>query len=284
MKEKIEIFINRNKIPLCIIVIIIGVIHQIIGFFKTIEYKELIVFFFINILLAFIIYEFIILQYNFQKKYNPIVKISILNKINDFEIIIGIIFLVFAIVNDSIISLFQSRENYVPIAISPLALAICLSSIRIKYKNQADTNNYYKVKNPRKVVSIFIMIFGTGWFLSSGIIYAKNKIFILNSIETTGTIIRYEEHKNSENGFTYSTKYSYIDKNNKEHIKTGTSASYPPEYEIGAKIKVFYNSKDFDKSIYESKTVKIICLIFGIGGFIIFSIGFIIFICAGMEK
>ena len=261
MKEKIEIFINRNKIPLCIIVIIIGVIHQIIGFFKTIEYEELIVFFFINILLAFIIYEFIILQYNFQKKYNPIVKISILNKINDFEIIIGIIFLVFAIVNDSIISLFQSRENYVPIAISPLALAICLSSIRIKYKNQADTNNYYKVKNPRKVVSIFIMIFGTGWFLSSGIIYAKNKIFILNSIETTGTVIGYEEH-----------------------IKTGTSASYPPEYEIGTKIKVFYNSKDFDKSIYESKTVKIICLIFGIGGFIIFSIGFIIFIRAGMEK
>ena len=112
----------------------------------------------------------------------------------------------------------------------------------------------------------------------------RNISVILNSIETTGTVIRYEEHKNSENGFTYSTKYSYIDKNNKEHIKTGTSASYPPEYEIGTKIKVFYNSKDFDKSIYESKTVKIICLIFGIGGFIIFSIGFIIFICAGMEK
>ena len=45
--------------------------------------------------------------------------------------------------------------------------------------------------------SIMIMIFGAGWFIAGSGIFIKDQVFKLNAIETTGTVIGYEEQKNN---------------------------------------------------------------------------------------
>ena len=288
MRDKIEDVIYKNKKIIFLIVLLIGLIHQFIGYSKNINLKELIVFYFYSIVLSFISYGVIILQYNFQKKYNPLIKITTLNKFTNFEIICGIIFLVIAVIYDLIISNFQTKDNFIPLFLSPFALSTCLAGIRNKKAYESRTLNedaqYEKAKNPKKVISIMIMIFGVGWFIAGSGIFIKDQVFKLNAIETTGTVIGYEEHSSSKESITYSTKYSYQDENNIEHIKTGSSASYPPEYKIGTNIKVFYSKNDSNIAIYESKTVAILCSVFGIGGFIILIIGIIIYLYNKTEK
>lgn len=288
MRDKIEELIYKNKKILFLIVLLIGLIHQFIGYSKNVYLKKLIVFYFFTILISFISYGVIILQYNFQKKYNPLIKIETLNKFNNFEITCGIVFLAIAVIYDLIISNFHTKDNFIPLFMSSLALSTCLAPIRNKktYENRNlnEDIQYEKVQNPKKVISIMIMIFGTGWFIAGSGIFIKDEVFKLNAIETTGTVIGYEEHSGSKESITYSTKYSYQDENNVEHIKTGTSASYPPEYTVGTKIKVFYSKKDSNTAIYESKTIAILCSIFGIGGFLILVIGILIYLYSRNEK
>ena len=288
MRDKIEEVIYKNKKIIFLIVLLIGLIHQFIGYSKNVNLKELIVFYFFSIGLSFISYGVIIFQYNFQKKYNPLIKITTLNKFNNFEITCGIVFLVIAVIYDLVISNFQAKDNFIPLFLSPFALSACLAGIRNKKAHESRSLNedvqYEKTKNPKKVISIMIMIFGAGWFIAGSGIFIKDQVFKLNAIETTGTVIGYEEHNSSKESITYSTKYSYQDENNIEHIKTGTSASYPPEYKIGTKIKVFYSKNNSNIAIYESKTVVILCSVFGIGGFIILIIGIIIYLYSKTEK
>ena len=75
MRDKIEEVIYKNKKIIFLIVLLIGLIHQFIGYSKNVNLKELIVFYFFSIGLSFISYGVIIFQYNFQKKYNPLIKI-----------------------------------------------------------------------------------------------------------------------------------------------------------------------------------------------------------------
>ena len=68
MRDQIEEVIYKNKKIIFLIVLLIGLIHQFIGYSKNVNLKELIVFYFFSIGLSFISYGVIIFQYNFQKK------------------------------------------------------------------------------------------------------------------------------------------------------------------------------------------------------------------------
>lgn len=67
MRDQIEEVIYKNKKIIFLIVLLIGLIHQFIGYSKNVNLKELIVFYFFSIGLSFISYGVIIFQYNFQK-------------------------------------------------------------------------------------------------------------------------------------------------------------------------------------------------------------------------
>lgn len=130
----------------------------------------------------------------------------------------------------------------------------------------------------KKGFAILTMLFGAVWCIGGIGIFIKDEVFKLNAIETTAIVVGYEEHYNKEhNSKSYSIKYSYFDENKNQHVKTATGSSNPPEYKIGSKIKVFYAKTDFDKAIYDSIHSLLLYSLFGIGGFIIFVIGFIVY-------
>ncbi|MBP5577153.1 MAG: DUF3592 domain-containing protein [Treponema sp.] len=135
----------------------------------------------------------------------------------------------------------------------------------------------------KEKVAILLIIFGAVWCIGGIGIFIKDEVFKLNAIETSGTVVGYEEYNrpkssgSTTNSKTYSIKYSYFDENKKQHVKTATGSSNPPEYKIGSKIKVFYAKTDFDKAIYDSIHSLLLYSLFGIGGFIIFIIGFIVY-------
>lgn len=135
----------------------------------------------------------------------------------------------------------------------------------------------------KEKVAIFLIIFGAVWCMGGVGIFIKDEVFKLNAIETSGTVVGYEEYNRSRtsgsttNSKTYSIKYSYFDENEMQHVKTASGSSYPPEYEIGTKIKVFYSKTDFDKAIYDSKYAVILYLVFGMGGFSLLIIGIVVY-------
>ncbi|MBP5437307.1 MAG: DUF3592 domain-containing protein [Treponema sp.] len=135
----------------------------------------------------------------------------------------------------------------------------------------------------KEKVAILLIIFGAVWCISGIGIFIKDEVFKLNAIETSGTVVGYEEYNrpkssgSTTNSKTYSIKYSYFDENEMQHVKTASGGSYPPEYEIGTKIKVFYSKTDFDKAIYDSKTNLFLSLVFGLGGFLFLVIGIVVY-------
>ncbi|MBO7613281.1 MAG: DUF3592 domain-containing protein [Treponema sp.] len=130
----------------------------------------------------------------------------------------------------------------------------------------------------KEKVAILLIIFGVVWCISGIGIFIKDEVFKLNAIETTAIVVGYEEHYNKErNSKSYSIKYSYFDENKKQHVKTATGSSNPPEYKIGSKIKVFYAKTDFDKAIYDSIHSLLLYSLFGLGGFLFLVIGIVVY-------
>ncbi len=128
----------------------------------------------------------------------------------------------------------------------------------------------------KKIIGLVLIAFGLVFLLSVAIIAGREQMIIADSIETTGTVVRLVPSSNSSGGMMFHTQYSYIDKDNNKHVKTGNSASNPPEYKVGDKIKVYYRKGDYDSSIYKSKTNMYFYIIFGIFG-TIFLLGGILF-------
>ncbi len=146
------------------------------------------------------------------------------------------------------------------------------------FTDESEYPSRYKFTNYKKIIAVALMAFGFLWFVSGLSIFAKDKLFMSNAVETKGTVIGYREHCRLHGNTSYSIQYSYLDENGGEHVHFGASASYPPEYPIGTEIKVYYSKKDFNKAIYESRTVAVLALVFCIVGFALVVAGFALYL------
>lgn len=72
--------------------------------------------------------------------------------------------------------------------------------------------------------------------------YNKTRRFLETSVQTEGTVVEMEERKNSEGNVTYYPVITFTDKTGREYKKYGPGR-FPPKYEIGDRISLFYDPK-----------------------------------------
>lgn len=132
-----------------------------------------------------------------------------------------------------------------------------------------------KASSSPTAFGFFFIIFGAAFALVAGGMLIKQEVFKKNAIQTTGTVVENVKEAGSSG---YKTKYTYFDESGKVYIKTGSSTSNPPEYELGTKIKVYYSKDNPEESIYDSSTVKFLVTVFLILGLVSLSTGTVLYI------
>ena len=102
--------------------------------------------------------------------------------------------------------------------------------------------------------------------------------FEVKAIKTTGIVIENVVNGDKFSTKNFRTKYSYLDENGTEHTKLSIYSSSFKEYEVGTEITVYYSKDNAEKSIYESKTGKILFIIFFITGAVFMVIGVVLYL------
>ncbi len=115
----------------------------------------------------------------------------------------------------------------------------------------------------------FFLLVGIGMFIWS-VFWFSNRISNLeNYVLTTGTVVEMEKSRDAENsGYVYSPIVSFKDQNGIEHTYNSGHASDPPEYEIGEKVELYYNSTEpedaFLNSFFEKWVIGIALVVVGL--------------------
>lgn len=102
-----------------------------------------------------------------------------------------------------------------------------------------------------RIIGVLIILFS---FLPLGpgvYFYNKTCNFLKTAVKTQGIVSEIEERKDSEGNITYCPVISYIDNNGREYKKYGFG-SFPPKYEIGDKVTIFYDPQKPQKAKFDS--------------------------------
>jgi hypothetical protein len=285
--NKIIDYIEAHFKIIAFVLISICLAHGIIGFYKDVSLLKSLLYFGISVGLFFLTWGMVFLVLGVQN-INPFCPKSVFKFFCYFIILFGLFGTILGLISDTILSIIKPVNEYNEFAMSLASFGFVSSAIYLyrkyytkenttkkkmnKYKNSTD-----KLKLSPEIIGILFAALGFVWLTTSGILFVRQEVVKDNSIETEGVVIDSVEIKVSEENILFKTKYSYLDLNGKEHIKIGTSGSYPKEYENGTKLKVYYKKNNYDNAIYEGKTSNIIYLFFGIGGFVFIAFGLIFY-------
>ena len=140
---------------------------------------------------------------------------------------------------------------------------------------KANVNLFSKKTSSPKALGFFFILFGAAFVLVAGVFFIKNEVFKKNAVKTTGVVV---ENVKSSGSSGYKTRYSYFDEAGNEYFYTGSSSSNPPEFEVGTELTVYYSKDNPEKSIYESKTVRFIIILFSALGGVSLIAGIIVFV------
>jgi len=127
-----------------------------------------------------------------------------------------------------------------------------------------------------RIIGIVIILCSIVPLGVAGYWYAKTDSFLEKAVKTEATVVDVEERK-SDDGTRYYPVFSFVDEGGNEHKIYSTMGSYPPAYELGETVLIFYDPQNPEKTKLDSfVSLWLGPVILGVLGFIPVFIGALI--------
>lgn len=91
----------------------------------------------------------------------------------------------------------------------------------------------------------FLFLIGIGLFYAAFSEFQKTKSLVSQGVKTTANVVSFETSQ-GENNTLYKPTFEYTDKFLNKRTFESSIASSPPAYEIGEKVQIIYNPKNYD--------------------------------------